>query len=55
MQSQRLIVFQGMLALIMHGETKSDISKRSQNVAKTVKNVTGEQSTQSLENKRFTR
>ena len=44
-QSQRLLVFQGMRALKTYGDTKSDISKVSRNVAKTVKSITGEQLT----------
>jgi hypothetical protein len=54
-QSQRLMVFQEMRALKTYGDRKSDISKVSRNVGKTVKSITGEQSTQSLENKQFTR
>jgi hypothetical protein len=41
-QSQRLNVFQGMRAPITYGETKSDILKRSQNVAKTMTDITGD-------------
>jgi hypothetical protein len=41
-QSQRPLVFQGMRALITHGDTKSDISKRSPNVAKAAKSITGD-------------
>ena len=41
MQSQRLMVFQGMRALKTYGDTKSDISKVSRNVAKTVTGITG--------------
>jgi hypothetical protein len=48
------MVFQGMRALVRHGDSKSDIEKVSRNVAKTVKSITAEQLTQSLENKQFT-
>jgi hypothetical protein len=41
MQSQRLMLFQGMRALKTYGDTKSDISKVSRNVAKTVTSITG--------------
>jgi hypothetical protein len=49
-ESQRLLVFQGMRALVRHGDRKSDIEKVSRNVAKTVKSITGEQLTQRLIN-----
>jgi hypothetical protein len=43
-QSLRLMVFQGMRALVIQLERKSDIEKVSRNVAKAVKSITGEQS-----------
>jgi hypothetical protein len=48
------MVFQGMRALKTYGDRKSDISKVSRNVAKTVTVTPGMQSTQSLENKQDT-
>ena len=42
MQSQRLMVFQELRALVRHGDTKSEVEKVSRNVAKTVKSVTGD-------------
>jgi hypothetical protein len=48
------MVFQELRALVRHGDTKSDVEKVSRNVAKPVKSITGEQLTQSLENKQFT-